>query len=203
MMNRKIVASIAALGLATGLAACSNEGDTTTTVEETATETNVSTETVAEETETVSSDASESAESGAASSSAAADGAEATEELALANGETALVPQGVIDAIDKNGEASWGEPIAAEETDGGWIISYDGEHYVTWNEATGGAPIWGEIANIWINDVDGARELGFPTMPETPNTDETGWNQEFENGTIDWSRDGSADAPFKATVNTK
>ncbi|AQQ14849.1 LGFP repeat protein [Corynebacterium glaucum] len=199
MMNRKIIVSVAALGLATGLAACSNDGDTSTTVEETATETNVSTETVAEETETVSSDASESAESGAA----AADGAEATEELALASGETALVPQGVIDAIDKHGEASWGEPIAAEETDGGWIISYDGEHYVTWNEATGGAPIWGEIANVWINDVDGARELGFPTMPETPNTDETGWNQEFENGTIEWKREAGSTDAFEALVTKK
>ena len=199
MMNRKIIVSVAALGLATGLAACSNDGDTSTTVEETATETNVSTETVAEETETVSSDASESAESGAA----AADGAEATEELALASGETALVPQGVIDAIDKHGEASWGEPIAAEETDGGWIISYDGEHYVTWNEATGGAPIWGEIANVWIDDVDGARELGFPTMPETPNTDETGWNQEFENGTIEWKREAGSTDAFEALVTKK
>ncbi|WP_343898686.1 hypothetical protein [Corynebacterium glaucum] len=202
-MNRKIIVSVAALGLATGLAACSNDGDTSTTVEETATETNVSTETVAEETETVSSDASESAESGAASDAAAADGAEATEELALASGETALVPQGVIDAIDKHGEASWGEPIAAEETDGGWIISYDGEHYVTWNEATGGAPIWGEIANVWINDVDGARELGFPTMPETPNTDETGWNQEFENGTIEWKREAGSTDAFEALVTKK
>ena len=121
----------------------------------------------------------------------------------MADGKTALVPQGVVDTMDKYAEAEWGEPTAVEEIDGGWVVTYDGEHYITWKESTGGSPIWGEIANSWLNDVRGARTVGFPLMPETPNTDGSGWNQEFENGTIDWSRDGAADAPFKATVNAK
>lgn len=204
-MNRKIIASAAALSLATGLVACSNDDDNneSSVVSETATSTNTSTESVAETTETSSSTASATTTSSADASSSAAASAEATEELALADGTTTLVPQGVIDTIDKYAEASWGQPTAVEETDGGWIVTFDGEHYITWKESTGGAPIWGEIANSWLNDVHGARVVGFPLMPETPNTDESGWNQEFENGTIEWTRDGGADAAFQAFVDEK
>lgn len=206
-MNRKIVASVAAVALAGGLVACSNDADTTATTtaaEETATSTNVATETVAAETETASSTATET-ETEAASSAAtdataaAADGA--TAELALADGETAMVPQGVLDTIDEYAEASWGEPTAVEEIDGGWIVTFDGEHYITWKESTGGSPIWGKIAESWLNDVRGAREIGFPLMPETPNTDQSGWNQEFENGVLEWTRDGGQEAAFTAKVD--
>ena len=201
-MNRKIVASIAAVALAGGLVACSNDADTTadTTAETTAdaTATDVATETVAAETETASSTATATETVAAESEAAEAEGA--TEELALADGKTAMVPQGVKAAIDEFAEASWGEPTAAEEVDGGWIVTFDGEHYITWKESTGGSPIWGKIAQSWLNDVRGAREIGFPLAPETPNTDESGWNQEFENGTLEWTRDGGEDAAFTAKV---
>ncbi|MCP1387750.1 hypothetical protein M5J20_06045 [Corynebacterium sp. TA-R-1] len=204
MLNRKIVASAAAVALATGLVACSNDEQAAVVSETaTATNTNTATETVAAETETASSTATETVTSSAKESGAAAAGADATQELTLADGKTALVPQGVLDTMDEYAEPTWGEPTAVEEIDGGWIVTYDNEHYITWKESTGGSPIWGAIADSWLNDVRGARTVGFPLMPETPNTDGSGWNQEFENGTIDWSRDGSADAPFKATVNTK
>lgn len=199
-MNRKIVASIAAVALAGGLVACSNDADTTadTTAETTAdaTATDVATETVAAETETASSTA--TATETVAAESEAAEGA--TEELALEGGKTAMVPQGVLDAINEFAEESWGEPTAAEEVDGGWVVTFDGEHYITWKESTGGSPIWGKIAQSWLNDVRGAREIGFPLAPETPNTDQSGWNQEFENGTLEWTRDGGEDAAFTAKV---
>ena len=202
-MNRKIVASIAAVALAGGLVACSNDADTTadTTAETTADAiaTDVATETVAAETETASS--TETATNTVAAESEGAAAAEgATEELALAGGKTAMVPQGVKAAIDEFAEASWGEPTAVEEVDGGWIVTFDGEHYITWKESTGGSPIWGKIAQSWLNDVHGAREIGFPLAPETPNTDQSGWNQEFENGTLEWTRDGGDDAAFTAKV---
>ena len=216
-MNSKLVASAAALALAGGLVACSNDADTTATTtsgaSETVTSTNVATETVAAETETASSTATETVaassesatsagstatETVAGTGAAAADGA--TSELALADGKSAVVPQGVLDTIDEYAEASWGEPTAVEEVDGGWIVTFDGEHYITWKESTGGSPIWGKIAESWLNDVRGAREIGFPLMPETPNTDESGWNQEFENGTLEWTRDGGSDAAFVAKV---
>lgn len=204
-MNRKMFASVAALSLATGLVACSNEetdADATSVVSETATATASETVTTPATTETEAGTATETVTSSAASESNSAAPA-ATEELALADGATALVPQGVVETIDKYAEASWGQPTAAEEIDGGWVVSFDGEHYITWKESTGGAPIWGEIANSWLNDVRGARVVGFPKMPETPNTDQSGWNQEFENGTIEWTRDGGADAAFRAFVEEK
>lgn len=200
-MNRKIAASAAALALAGGLVACSNSDTTTatSTVAETATSTNVATETAAAATETASSVATETVTSSADAATPATAAGETT-ELALADGQTAVVPQGVQDTIDEYAEASWGEPTAVEEIDGGWVVTFDGEHYITWKETTGGAPIWGEIANSWLNDVRGARVVGFPLMPETPNTDQSGWNQEFENGVIEWTRDGGADAAFRAFV---
>lgn len=219
-MNRKIVASAAALALAGGLVACSNDDAATTATDAagTVTSTNVATETEASATETLSSTATETATSTSSSKDSTetetatstntatvtdAAAAGATEEITLADGSAALVPAGVIETMDKYVASNWGEPTAVEEIDGGWVVTYDNEHYITWKESTGGSPIWGEIANTWLNDVRGARTVGFPLMPETPNTDGSGWNQEFENGTIDWSRDGAADAPFKATIDAK
>ncbi|MCG7288640.1 MULTISPECIES: hypothetical protein [unclassified Corynebacterium] len=194
MFSRKIVASAAALTLgATGLVACSDDGEgeptSTEVVSETATETEVATETAGE------GDAD-------ATDGAAAGDAEATEEITTADGATAMVPAGVKAAMDQYAEPEWGEPMAVEETDGGWIVTYDNEHYITWNENTGGAPTWGQIANEWITDVRLDQKMGFPLAPETENADQSGWTQEFENGTIEWTRGGTEDA-FTAIVTEK
>jgi len=193
MFSRKIVASAAALTLgATGLVACSNDGEgeptSTEIVSETATETEVATETAGEAADNT--------------DAAAAGDAEATEEITTADGATAMVPAGVVAAMDEYAMPEWGEPMAVEETDGGWIVTYDNEHYVTWNENTGGAPTWGQIANEWITDVRLDQKLGFPVAPETENADQSGWTQEFENGTIEWTRGGTEDA-FTAIVTEK
>ena len=193
MFSRKIVASAAALTLgATGLVACSNDGEgeptSTETVSETATETEVATETAGEAADNT--------------DAAAAGDAEATEEITTADGATAMVPAGVKAAMDEYAQPEWGEPMAVEETDGGWIVTYDNEHYITWNENTGGAPTWGQIANEWITDVRLDQKLGFPVAPETENADQSGWTQEFENGTIEWTRGGTEDA-FTAIVTEK
>lgn len=192
MFSRKIIASAAALTIgATGLVACSNDDDaeptSTEVVSETATETDTATETTSAEESTT---------------SAAADDAEATEEITTADGATAMVPAGVVAAMDEYAAPEWGEPMAVEETDGGWIVTYDNEHYVTWNENTGGAPTWGQIANEWLTDVRLDQKLGFPVAPETENDDQSGWTQEFENGTIEWTRGGTDDA-FTAIVTEK
>ncbi len=192
MFSRKIIASAAALTIgATGLVACSNDDDaeptSTEVVSETATETDTATETTSAEESTT---------------SAAADDAEATEEITTADGATAMVPAGVVAAMDEYAAPEWGEPMAVEETDGGWIVTYDNEHYVTWNENTGGAPTWGQIANEWLTDVRLDQKLGFPVAPETENEDQSGWTQEFENGTIEWTRGGTDDA-FTAIVTEK
>lgn len=194
MFSRKIVASAAALTLgATGLVACSDDGEgeptSTEVVSETATETEVATETAGE------GDAD-------ATDGAAAGDAEATEEITTADGATAMVPAGVKSAMDQYAQPEWGEPMAVEETDGGWIVTYDNEHYITWNENTGGAPTWGQIANEWITDVRLDQKMGFPLAPETENADQSGWTQEFENGTIEWTRGGTEDA-FTAIVTEK
>ena len=201
MFSRKIAASAAAVALAaTGLVACSNDDDTaaeTEVVETTATETNVETETAAEDTETASAEASATDSIGAAG-----EGTEATEEITTADGGTAMVPAGVVAAMDKFAEPSWGEPMKVEQVDEGWIVTYDQEHYVTWNENTGGAPTWGQIANEWMTDVNVDKKLGFPLAPEAANPDESGWTQEFERGSINWTRAGEGE-PFAAVITEK
>ena len=200
MFSRKIVASAAALTIgATGLVACSNDGEgeptSTEVVSETATETEVATETAG-------ANASEATDAADETGAAAAGDAEATEEITTADGATAMVPAGVKSAMDQYAQPEWGEPMAVEETDGGWIVTYDNEHYITWNENTGGAPTWGQIANEWITDVRLDQKMGFPVAPETENADKSGWTQEFENGTIEWTRGGTEDA-FTAIVTEK
>ncbi len=191
MKNTKIVASAAALVLATGLAACSSDdsksdstSESTSTVKETATETQTATE----------SSATGSAASGTA------DRTNKTVEVKTADGATTLVPQGVKDAMDKYGK-DWGEPASVEETPNGWIVSYDAEHYVTWNQNTGGAPTWGEISNNWLTNVRADSSLGFPTAPEEKRADGNGWTQQFEHGSIDWTH--GPDGVFGATVTPK
>lgn len=189
-ISRKLAASAAVLSLATGLVACSSDDadstDETAVVEETATEVETATETAAEEAE-----GAEGAED--------AEGAEGdTTEIATADGETVMAPSGLAAAMDKYADPAWGEPVAVEETENGWIVSYDGEHYVTWNENTGGAPIWGEIANEWING-NHESTLGFPKEAETPLPSESGWIQEFEHGTIEWTR--GEDGAFAPVIN--
>lgn len=192
-ISRKLAASAAVLSLATGLVACSSDDadstDETAVVEETATEVETATETAAEEAEGA--EDTEDAEG--------AEGAEGdTTEIATADGETVMAPSGLAAAIDKYADPAWGEPVAVEETENGWIVSYDGEHYVTWNENTGGAPIWGEIANEWING-NHESTLGFPKEAETPLPSESGWIQEFEHGTIEWTR--GEDGAFAPVIN--
>ena len=189
-ISRKLAASAAVLSLATGLVACSSDDadstDETAVVEETATEVETATETAAEEAE-------------GAEDAEGAEGAEGdTTEIATADGETVMAPSGLAAAIDKYADPAWGEPVAVEETENGWIVSYDGEHYVTWNENTGGAPIWGEIANEWING-NHESTLGFPKEAETPLPSESGWIQEFEHGTIEWTR--GEDGAFAPVIN--
>lgn len=187
MFSRKLVASAAALTLTTGLVACSNDADDateTTVVEETATETSMNTETVAEETVTEATDAA---------------GAEATEEITLADGTTAMVPAGLLTALDTQVDSAWGEPLAVEELKNGWVVSYDNENYFAWNENTGGAPLVGQIANEWLTDARAENVVGFPVAAEKEKEDASGWIQEFETGTIEWTRGGTEDA-FTAII---
>ncbi|QPK83907.1 hypothetical protein G7Y29_03695 [Corynebacterium qintianiae] len=186
-ITRTITATVAAAALTTGLVACSAQEDKAaetaeTTVAETATETNTATET-----------ATPSESKGATEAEAG------TVAVDTADGAQAMVPAGLAEAMDTYAQAEWGEPLSVEETEEGWITAYDGGHYVTWNENTGGAPTWGEIANNWLTTVEPEQGLGFPVAAETPLEDGSGWVQEFENGTIEWAR--GEDGLFQANVN--
>lgn len=199
-MNYKKVftSAVAATALAAGLAACSDgEGvDTaaTTTAADgasgTATVTNIETATEAAETQTA----------------AETDGAEGSAEsvaLTTADGEEVKVPTGLVQAIGQYAEPEWGEPLKVTEHDGSWIVDFDNDHHVAWNENTGGAPIWGEIANVWLTQEGVMDKVGFPTEAETPLPNESGWFQKFEHGTIEWTRENNDNGAFAANIIEK
>ena len=202
-MNYKKVftSAVAATALAAGLVACSDgEGadSTATTAADgasgTATVTNIETATEAAETET------------AAETATDANGAEGSTEsvsLTTADGEEVKVPTGLVQAIGQYADSEWGEPMKVTEHDGSWIVDFDNDHHVAWNENTGGAPIWGQIANVWLTNEGVMDKVGFPTAAETPLPHESGWFQEFEHGTIEWTRENNDTGAFAANIIEK
>lgn len=198
-ITRKLGIGAAAAALSISLVACANEegnAGADATVEETATETNTMTETASP---------AEATTAGTEAAEGAAEGD--TVPVTTADGAEAMVPAGLKEAMDKYtapeyGGSEWGEPVKVEETDGGWVATYDENHYITWNENTGGAPIWGKIAETWVNEDMGKDGVGFPTAPESPIPGEFGWTQEFENGTITWALDKAKDE-FAPTIEVK
>ncbi|WP_342319433.1 LGFP repeat-containing protein [Corynebacterium mayonis] len=190
--TQKAAAVASALVLTGGLVACSQEDEdknasatATSTVEQTATEGSTAAETSSESVTSVTT----------STKTEAAEGE--TVEVATADGQTTLVPQGVKGAMDEYG-ADWGMPASIEQTDNGWIVSYDDEHYVAWNESTGGAPTWGQISKEWLGNLRSDNTLGFPTAPEQALAEGNGWTQEFEHGTITWAE--GEDGTFGPTV---
>ena len=198
-MNYKKVftSAVAATALAAGMVACSDgEGvdSTATTAAEsasgTATVTNIKTATEAAETET-------------ATETGGAEGAEEAVSLSTADGQEVKVPTGLVQAIGQYAESDWGEPMKVTEHDGSWIVDFDNDHHVAWNENTGGAPIWGQIANVWLTQEGVMDKVGFPTEAETPLPNESGWFQEFEHGTIEWTRENNDTGAFAANIIEK
>ena len=180
-MNRKFGATVAALALSTGLVACSEgEGDVK---EVEATETNtVTSSAAADDTATESASASESE---GADAGAAADGD--TTELTTQDGEKVVVPSAAANAPEELGLGNWGDPFNVETNDdGATLIEYDAEKNIVYSEETGAVPLVGEIAKTWKKDGGLKNEIGLPTKAEDKRSDDNGWIQDFQNGTIEW-----------------
>ena len=178
-MNRKLGASVAALALATGLAACSDDADNAdgNVKEVEATETNV--ETVTEGAE---------ADDAAADETTAGEGEDGeTVEITTQDGESVLVPAAAQEAAEEHSGGNWGDPFNVESReDGTTLIEYDADKNIVYSEETGGVPLVGEIANTWKEEGGLDAEVGLPTAPEEKRSDDNGWIQEFQNGTIEW-----------------
>lgn len=184
-MNRKIGASVAALALATSLVACSDNADNADTdgnVEEVeVTETNM--ETVTEETATES----------AAEDTAAADAEGETVEITTQDGEKVLVPAEAAKAGEEYGMNNWGDPFNVESReDGTTLIEYDAEKNIVYSEETGAYPVVGEIAKTWKENGGLDNEIGLPVEAESKRSDDNGWIQKFQNGTIEWLEENGA-----------
>jgi len=180
-MNRKFAASAAAIALSASLVACSNDEGEVEEVE--ATETNVATVTSATaEGDTATESASDSAD---ATDAAAADGE--TTEITTQDGEKVVVPAAAANAPEELGLGNWGDPFNVETTeDGATLIEYDAEKNIVYSEETGAVPVVGEIAKVWKKDGGLKNEIGLPLKVEDKRSDDNGWIQEFQNGTIEW-----------------
>lgn len=180
-MNRKFAATAAAIALSTSLVACSNDEAEVNEVE--ATETNTATVTSATaEGDTATESASESA---TASDAAAADGD--TAEITTQDGKKVVVPAAAANAPEELGLGNWGDPFNVETTeDGATLIEYDAEKNIVYSAETGAVPLVGEIAKTWKKDGGLKNEIGLPLKAEDKRSDDNGWIQEFQNGTIEW-----------------
>ena len=140
-MNRKLGASVAALALATGLAACSDDADNAdgNVKEVEATETNV--ETVTEGAE---------ADDAAADETTAGEGEDGeTVEITTQDGESVLVPAAAQEAAEEHRGGNWGDPFNVESReDGTTLIEYDADKNIVYSEETGGVPLVGEILSL-------------------------------------------------------
>ncbi|WKK61223.1 hypothetical protein QYQ98_09430 [Corynebacterium sp. P3-F1] len=173
-MNRKFGAAAAAIALSAGLVACSNDEGDVKEVEATETDTATVTSATAES-ETAASEA----------DAAAADGE--TTEITTQDGEKVVVPAAAANAPEELGLGNWGDPFNVETTeDGATLIEYDAEKNIVYSEETGAVPLVGEIAKTWKKDGGLKNEIGLPLKAEDKRSDDNGWIQEFQNGTIEW-----------------
>lgn len=179
-MNRKFGATVAAIALSTSLVACSNDEGDVNEVEATETDTATVTSASAED-----SAASESASETDATDAAAAEGE--TTEITTQDGEKVVVPAAAAKAPEELGLGNWGDPFNVETTeDGATLIEYDAEKNIVYSEETGAVPLVGEIAKTWKKDGGLKNEIGLPLKAEDKRSDDNGWIQEFQNGTIEW-----------------
>lgn len=182
-MNRKFGAAAAAIALSAGLVACSNDEADVNEVEATETDTATVTSATAES-ETAASEATD-AEATDASDAAAAEGE--TTEITTQDGEKVVVPAAAANAPEELGLGNWGDPFNVETTeDGATLIEYDAEKNIVYSEETGAVPLVGEIAKTWKKDGGLKNEIGLPLKAEDKRSDDNGWIQEFQNGTIEW-----------------
>lgn len=173
------MAVIAAGGLVLGAAACSDDDDDS---DSSGTATAAATE-----------DAGAGSSDGA-DASEGADGAEGTDG-ASGDGETVTdasqLPEDIAAAYEEaGGEAGALGAFSELTTDGDKTLATFANGWITSSPETGAQPLIGEIGNTWNEGGALDNEVGLPTAPESGDP-VSGWDQEFQNGTIGWHPDES------------
>ena len=185
------MAVIAAGGLVLGAAACSDDDDDS---DSSGTATAASTEDAG----AGSSDGADASEGAAASDGAdASEGADGAEGSDGASGDGEAVtdasqlPEDIAAAYEQaGGEAGALGAFSEFTTDGDKTLATFANGWITSSPETGAQPLIGEIGNTWNEGGALGNEVGLPTAPESGDP-VSGWDQEFQNGTIGWHPDES------------
>lgn len=185
------MAVIAAGGLVLGAAACSDDDDDSNS---SGTATAASTEDAG----AGSSDGADASEGAAASDGAdASEGADGAEGSDGASGDGEAVtdasqlPEDIAAAYEQaGGEAGALGAFSEFTTDGDKTLATFANGWITSSPETGAQPLIGEIGNTWNEGGALGNEVGLPTAPESGDP-VSGWDQEFQNGTIGWHPDES------------
>lgn len=164
----RALAVLAAGGLALGAAACSDDsgsGSATTTA--------------------TASDAAASGSATTAASDAAASGADATVT------DIARLPDDIAAAYEAaGGETGDLGAFTGFVTDGDRTLATFATGWITSSPETGAQPLIGKIGETWFSGGALTNPVGLPTAPEAGDA-VSGWDQEFQHGTVGWHQDGT------------
>ncbi|WJZ17506.1 LGFP repeat protein [Corynebacterium guangdongense] len=201
--TRRLAGALAATTLSLGLVACAGENEEnvqTSEVESTVEETVPAEE--ADPTEV------EEGESTVEETNAPADAADSTEEaaegdaansvsLTLADGSTVLVTEDFASELE-NVPEEFGKPVQVTEGDQAAMAEFESGDLLVTSEEHGTNQVVGEIARVWRDGGGLENSIGLPTGEEEETDEGNGWIQQFANGTISWTDDGSG--TFSETV---
>lgn len=116
-------------------------------------------------------------------------GAEAeTVELQTADGNTVLVPATFADGVSQR-ESEWGQPQAVQQSGEILIATFDSGDRLVFSEETGAVELVGMIGQAWDDHGGAEAEVGLPT--EAEEEIDNGWTQNFQNGVITYTDDGT------------
>ncbi|WP_146128815.1 LGFP repeat-containing protein [Corynebacterium sp. 13CS0277] len=107
-----------------------------------------------------------------------------------AQGAEVEVPEAVKTEWEKYGAAD-GELGAITDVvsrnDSDYVVNFSSGDTIVYSKDSGAVLIKGMIADTWFKDGGFENPVGLPTAPEVTNTDGSGWTQQFQNGTINWT----------------
>jgi uncharacterized protein with LGFP repeats len=180
-VGSRSMAVIAAGGLVLGAAACSDDDDDS---DSTATATAASTEDA-----DAGSDGSDGADTSGSEGADGAEGSDGGSGDGEAVTDASQLPEDIAAAYEQaGGEAGALGAFSEFTTDGDNTLATFANGWITSSPETGAQPLIGEIGNTWNEGGALQNPVGLPTAPETGDP-VSGWDQEFQNGTIGWHPD--------------
>lgn len=185
-MRIRLLAGAAVVGLTLGAAACADGDDTADSAPGT------SAPASAEETDAGAEEDAGAAEEDADESTQRAAGEQEdqpqTEEVETTDGNIALVPADLAAGVAERDDA-WGKPETVQQFGETMIATYGNGDRLVHSPETGTVELVGMIGRAWDDQGGPEGEVGLPVNAEEEV--DNGWTQDFQNGTISYTDDGT------------